>query len=103
MRQLSHNFMNSVSTEILETTHWSENEHVSDPKICKKSPSNHSKSSPTSHDNPPILQYIYPTLDKLNINTSHLDDKPLGVIFLKSLLSEVSCVLTDNNISMNLD
>ena len=32
-----------------------------------------------------------------------LDDKPLDVIYLKNLLSEVSCVLTDNNISMNLE
>ena len=50
-----------------------------------------------------FLQPIYPILDKLNINTSNLNDKLLDVIFLKKLLSEVSCVLTDNNISINLE
>ena len=86
MRQLNHNFINSVSAEILETIHLSKNERVSNPEICKNSPSNCSKSSST-----PILQSIYPILDKLNINTSNLDDKPLDVVFLKNLLSEVSC------------
>ena len=46
---------------------------------------------------------MYPILDKLNINSSNLDDKPLDVIFLKNLLFEVSCVLPDNNINMNLE
>ena len=103
MCQLNHNFINSVSIEVLETIHWSENELVSDPTICNNSPSDCSKSSSTSHGNPPILQSIYPILDKLNINTSNLDDKPLDIIFLKNLLSEISCVLIDNNISMNLE
>ena len=44
---------------------------------------------------------MYPILDKLNINTSKLDDKPLDAIFLKNLLSEVSCVLIDYNMNMN--
>ena len=46
---------------------------------------------------------MYPILDKLNINTSKLDDKPLDIIFFKKILSGVSCVLTDNNINMNLE
>ena len=92
MRQLNHNFINSVSTENLETIHFSKNERVFDPEICKNSPSNRSKSASTSHDNLPILQSKYPILDKLNINTSNLDDKPLNVAFLKNILSEVSCV-----------
>ena len=46
---------------------------------------------------------MYPILDKLNINTSKLDDNPLVIIFLKNLLSEVSCVLIDNNININLE
>ena len=81
MRQLRHYFLNSISTEVLGTMHWFENERISDPVICKNSPSNCSKSSSTSHDNPPILQFIYPILDKLNINTSNLDAKILDVIF----------------------
>ena len=101
--QLSHYLLNSISTEILDTIHCSENERVSDTVICENSPSNCSKSSSTSHDNPPILQSLYPILDKLNIDTSKLDDKPLDVIYLNNLLSEVSYVLTDNNISMNLE
>ena len=46
---------------------------------------------------------MYHNLDKLNIGTSKFDNKPLHVIFLKNLLSEVSCVLIDNNINMNLE
>ena len=46
---------------------------------------------------------MYPILDKLNITTSKLDDKALGVIFSKNFLSEVNYVLTDNNINMNLE
>ena len=34
MRQLSHNFVNSVSTDILETIHWSEVEILSDALNC---------------------------------------------------------------------
>ena len=60
MRQLSHNFLNSISTYIIETIYWSEDESVYDPVNCKKSSSNCSKSSSTSHDNPSILQSIYP-------------------------------------------
>ena len=83
--------------------YWSEDERVYDPVICKKSSSNCSKSSSTSHDNPPILQSIYLILDSLNINTSNLKDKPLHMILFRNLLSEVSCVLTDNIINMNLE
>ena len=46
---------------------------------------------------------MYPILDKLNVNTSKLNDKLLDVICLKNLLSEDSCVLIDNNINMNLE
>ena len=46
---------------------------------------------------------MYPILDKRNTSTSKLDDKPLDVIFLKIFFSEVSCVLIDNNINMNLE
>ena len=70
MRQLSHYILNSMSTEILETIHWSENECASYPEICKNSPFNCSKSTSTSHDNSPIIQSIYQILDKLNINNS---------------------------------
>ena len=62
-----------------------------------------SSSTSTLHDNPSNLQSLYPILDELKINTSDLDDKPLDVIYLKNLLSEVSCVLTDNNITLNLE
>ena len=103
MRHLSHYFLNSISTEILETIHQSENERVSDPEIWENSPSNCSKSSSTSYDNSPILQSIYPILDKVNINTSNLDYKPLDVIFLMNSLSEVTCILTYNNFSINLE
>ena len=52
-----------MSTEILETIHWSENECASYPEICKNSPFNCSKSTSTSHDNSPIIQSIYQILD----------------------------------------
>ena len=86
---------------------------MSVPIICKNTSSNCSKSISTStftstntsisHDNPPILPSLYPILDQLNINTSNLDDKYLDVIYLKNLLPEVSCVVTDNDISTNLE
>ena len=97
MRQLSLVFLNSISADILETMHWSVNESISVPVIFKNDPSNSLKSTSTSYENPPILQSMYPILDKLNINTSKLDDKHLDIIFLKNWLSQVSCVLTYNN------
>ena len=113
MRQLTHQFLNSISTDVLDTIDWSENECFYVPKICKNIPfsstnSTSSSSSPTtststSHDNPPIVPSLYPTLDKLNINTSDLDSNPVDVIRLKNLLSEVCSVLKDNNIDMNLE
>ena len=45
---------------------------------------------------------MYPILDELNINIFKLDDKHFDVVFLKNMLSEVDCVLIDNNINMNL-
>ena len=36
MRQLTHLFLNSISTYILDTINWSVNERVSLPTICKK-------------------------------------------------------------------
>ena len=101
MRQLSHVFLNSISADILETINWSVNESVSIPVILKNAPSISSKFTSTSY--PPIRQSMYPILDKLNITTSKLDDKALGVIFSKNVLSEVNYVLTDNNINMNLE
>ena len=74
--------MKSVSTEILKTIYWTGNEGVSDAEIYKNVPSNCSKSSSSSHDNPPILQSIYPILDKININISNLNDRPLDVMLL---------------------
>ena len=103
MCQLRHHFINSISTDILETIYWSEDESVSDPIICQKLSSNCSKSSSTSPDNPPILQSINPILNSLNINNFNLKHKPFDVIILKILLSEVSCVLTENNIYMNVE
>ena len=55
MRQLSHVFQNSMSADILETINWYINESVSIPVILKNSPSNSSKSTSISYDNPPIL------------------------------------------------
>ena len=63
MRLLSNNFLHSISTDIIESINWSENERVSIPTSCKYIPSNFSKSTTTStstststsHDNPPIL------------------------------------------------
>ena len=99
----------SISTDALETIYWLINKSLSVPAICKKNPSNYSKAISTftftsiSHDNPPILQSLYPILNSLNINTSKFNDKPLDIIFFNNLLSEVSCVLRDNNININLE
>ena len=77
MCQLSQVFLNSISANILKTINQSVNESVYVPVILKNAPSNSSKSTYTSYDNPLILQSMYPILDKLNIITSKLDDKPL--------------------------
>ena len=114
-RQLINIFLNSISTDILDTINWSEDEIVSVQAICKNTPSDCSKSTSiststststssskfTSHDNPPMLPSLYPMLDKLKINTSNLDVK--DEIYLKNLLSEVSCVSIDTNITLNLE
>ena len=82
MRQLIQVFLNSISADILKTINWSVNESVYVPVILKNAPFNSSKSTCTSYDNPPILQSMYPILDKFNSNTSKLDDKHLDVLFL---------------------
>ena len=42
-------------------------------------------------------------LESLNIDTSGLENKPMIVINLKNLLSEVCSVLKDNIININLE
>ena len=111
IRLLSNVFLNSISTDIVETINWSENEHESVPAIYKSTPpiisksisTSISSSTSTSHNNPPILKSLYPILNSFNNKTSDLENKQLDVIYLKDLLSEASCVLTDNIISMNLE
>ena len=83
--------------------YWSEDESVSNPVICNNSSSSCSKTSSTSHDNPPILQSIYLILDSLKIDPSHLNYNYFDVIFLNDLLSEVGCVLAYNNINLHLE
>ena len=46
---------------------------------------------------------MYPILKSLNINNFKLDNKTLNVVFEKNLLSEVSYVLINNNMNMNVD
>ena len=66
MRLLSNAFLNSISTDVLESIDWSENERVSIPSSRKYIPSHFSKPRSTSssistlHDNPPNLQSLYP-------------------------------------------
>ena len=68
MRILSSNFLNSMSTDVIESINWSLNERVFIPASCKHIPSNFSKSTTistsistsTSHVNPPILSHLYP-------------------------------------------
>ena len=109
IRILSHVFLSSISIHVIETIHWSENKCISVPAIYKSTPSiiseyiSTSTSTSTSHDNPPILQTLYPILESLNIDTSDLENKPMIVINLMNLLSEVCSVLKDNNINMNLE
>ena len=68
MRLLSNDFLNSIPTDVIESINWSENERVSISAICKYIPSNFSKSTSTSssistlHNNPRILQSLYPIL-----------------------------------------
>ena len=56
LRLLSNVFLNSISSDVIESINWSENERVSIPAICKYIPSNSSKFTFISilHDNQPI-------------------------------------------------
>ena len=51
MRLLSNDSLNSISTDVIESIDWSENERVSIPDNCKYIPSNFSKSASTSTSN----------------------------------------------------
>ena len=62
-----------------------------------------SKFSSTPPNNPPVLQSKYPILNSHNINTSTWKEYPLDVIYLKNILSKVSCVLKDDDINMHLE
>ena len=42
-------------------------------------------------------------MDSLSIETSDLESNPLRVTKLKNILKEVTCVLEDNGIEMNID
>ena len=63
MRQLNHVFLKSILADSVETINWSVNESVFVPVILNNAPSNSSKSTSISYDNPPILQSMYPILD----------------------------------------
>ena len=76
--------------------YWYEDESAHSSELRNNSSSNYSKSSSTPLDNPPVLQ-------SNNINTSTLKDKRLDIMYLKNLLSEVSCVIKDNDINMHLE
>ena len=108
MRQLSRNFLNLISTYVIETVHWSKDESMHDSEIerCRiynNSSSIGSKSPSTPPDNPPDLQSKYLILDSNNINHSTLKDNHLDVKYLMNLLSEVSYVLKDNGINVHLE
>ena len=83
--------------------YWYEDESAHGSELRNNSSSNYSKSSSTPLDNPPVLQSKYPILDSYNINTSTLKDKRLDIMYLKNLLSVVSCVIKDNDINMHLE
>ena len=103
IHQLRHNFLKSISIDILETIYYSEDESVHDSDICNNSSSNCSKSSFAPPDSQPILQFKCPILNSHNINNSTLKNMPLDLIYLKNLLCEVSCVLRYNGITMPLE
>ena len=62
-----------------------------------------SKISSTPPDNLPVLQSKYHILDSHNINSFTLKEDPLDIVYLKNLLSEVSCVFKDNIINIHLE
>ena len=60
LRQFSHNFLNSISTNVLDAIYWSKNEGIIHSEIerCRmydNSSSISSKSLCTTPDNPPVL------------------------------------------------
>ena len=108
MRQLSRNFLKSISIDILEAMNWSKDESIHDSEVERciihdNSSSIGSKYSFTSHDNPLALQSKYHILDSHNINSFTLKEDPLDIVYLKNLLSEVSCVFKDNIINIHLE
>ena len=93
---------------IIEVIYWSEDENINDSEIKRcvlhgKSSLIGSKSISIPPNDTPVLQSKFPILDSHNINTSTLKDNPSTVTYLKNLLSEISCILKDNDINMYLE
>ena len=94
IHKLSSNFLNSISTYIIEAICWSEDESINDPEINKcilhgKLSLIDSKYSSTLPDNTHVLQSKYLILDIHIINTSTLKDYPLDIIYLEKNLKLV--------------
>ena len=113
IRQLSCNFLNSISTDISDGIYWSKDGSVNISEIqgsrsFDKTSSSVSKSQSslqsTPFDNTHFLQSKHPILDYHKINTSNLKDKPLEMICLKTLLTEVHNKLDNDDVtSMDLE
>ena len=94
MRQLSCNFLNSISLDISEAIccYKYDSVNVSDIKRCTIpdfSSLNGSKSSTSSIGNTPIILSKYPILDNHNIDTSNLEERPLDVIYFKNFFQKL--------------
>ena len=99
-------FLAAIKDNISDSVSWNDcllnrNLEKSDVQICK--PIIESNSTTTIIDSPPLPSSIYPILDSLSIETSDLENNPLRVIKLKNILKEVTSVLEDNGIELNID
>ena len=54
-------------------------------------------------DNSHLLSSKYPVLDSLSIETFDLETNPLRVIKLQNIMKEVTRILKDNEISMDIE
>ena len=92
--------------DISDSVSWNDcilnkNLEKSDFQICKSIID--SNSTTTIIDNLPLPSSSYPVLDSLSIEISDLESNPLRVIKLKNILKEVTSVLEDNGIELNIN
>ena len=60
-------------------------------------------STTTIIDNSPVLISKYPILGSSFVVTSNLKNYPMHLIKIKNMMKELTCILEDNEIEMNIE